>query len=184
MVTVPNSEHRDVIVRAPFLGDEVGHMVARHDAEGPTIDVRLAPQDTEQHVEFSISPAEARELAEQLVRIADAAQRAGWTPDVLAQVRERFLPGHTDQQIIERLDRLAERLGGFVLGHHGRVSWRAGRILTAELGAEAVGRAALALEAAVEQLSAVGAAVGPLTELRAALTQLDVFYRAESEHRP
>jgi len=62
-------------------------------------------------------------------------QRAGWTPEVLAHARESYLPGLSDEQIIERLDRLTARLGGLVMGTRGRLDWRAGRILRAETAA-------------------------------------------------
>ena len=53
----------------------------------------------------------------QLTEIADTAQRAGWTPAVLADARERYLPGLSDEQIIAWLDALIDRLGGLVLGY-------------------------------------------------------------------
>ncbi|WP_026876891.1 hypothetical protein [Jiangella gansuensis] len=181
MVTVPNSTQSDIIVCTAFLSDDVGQMVARHDTDGPTIDVAVAPTDSGQRVELSLSPAEARDLAGQLTEIADVAQRAAWTPAVLTEVRERFLPGHTDQQIIERLDRLARAHRGMAPGHHGTLGWRAGRLLTAELGGEAVARAVAAIDAAADHLAAVATAAAPLTELRTSLDELAAFYRAESE---
>src|ERR1700754_2809952 len=111
VVTYQQPDRREVIARSAFLSDDVGEMVAWHDSEGPTIDVHLAPADSGQLVHFAMTPSEARLVAGQLTQIAATAQRAGWTPEVLADVRERFLPGRSDEQIIERLDALTTRLG-------------------------------------------------------------------------
>lgn len=181
MVTVPAADRRAVIARSAFLSDDVGEMVAWHDAEGPTIDVVLAPADSGQHVALSLSPSEARLVAGQLTEIAASAQRAGWTPEVLADVRERYLPGRSDQQIIERLDALTARLGGLVLGYRGRLDWKAGRMLTAEVGTELLERAAAAVDVAGQHLAAYQQAVGQLSAVKAELDQLERFYRTESE---
>lgn len=184
MVTVPEPDRRDVIVRGPFLNDSLGEIVAWHDKEGPIIDFHLAPLDTEDAVEFGLTPTEARALASQLREIADAAQRAGWTSAVLADVRQNYLPGATDDEIIAKLDALADRNGGFVLGFkRGTVNPNAGRMLTAEVGAQAVQRASTALDDAVDRLGEFRAAVDQLTQLRAALDELQRFYQSESERK-
>jgi hypothetical protein len=181
VVTVPTADRRAVIARSAFLSDDVGQMVARHDAEGPTIDVDLAPADSGQRVHLALTPTEARLIAGQLTDLAATAQRAGWTPEILADVRERYLPGRTDQQIIERLDALTDRLGGLVLGYKGRIDWKAGRILTAEIGTELLNRAATALDAAEQHLAAHQQAVEHLGAVKAELEALQRFYRTESE---
>lgn len=181
MVTVPTADRRAVIVRSAFLSDDVGEMVAWHDSEGPTIDVHLAPNDSDQRVDFAMTPSEARLVARQLTEIAATAQRAGWTPEVLADVRERFLPGRSDQQIIDRLDALTTRLGGLVLGYRGRVDWKAGRMLIAEAGAELLERAAAAVDTAGQHLAAYQQAVEQLSTAKAELDHVRRYYATESE---
>lgn len=181
MATVSTSERDNVITRAPFLSESVGEMVAWHDVEGPAIDIHLEPLDSGQRVDLSITPAEARMVAGQLAEIAAIAQRAGWTPAVLAEVRERFLPGLSDEQIIERLDALADRLDGGVLGHRGHVDWRAGRMLVAQTGAELLDRADAAVGEAERHLAGYRQAVERLGAVKAELDQVRRFYRAESE---
>ncbi|MBB5791612.1 hypothetical protein [Jiangella mangrovi] len=182
MVTVPTADRRAVIARSAFLSDDVGQMVARHDTEGPTIEVDLAPADSDgQRAHVALTPSEARLIAAQLTDLAATAQRAGWTPEVLADARERYLPGQSDEQIIARLDALTARLGGLVLGYRGKLDWRAGRILTAEVGAELLDRAAAAVDAAEQHLAAHQQAVEQLGAVKAELEALQRFYRTESE---
>jgi hypothetical protein len=184
VVTVPTPDRRAVIARSAFVSDDVGEMLAWHDVEGPTIDIQLAPADSGQQLHLALTPSEARLLAGQLAELAATAQQAGWTPEVLADARERFLPGHSDQQIIERLDALTARLGGLVLGARGRVDWRAGRMLTAQVGTEVLERAAAAVGTAEQHLAAYHQAVEQLGTVRAELDRLERFYRTESEpHR-
>ncbi|WP_046766651.1 hypothetical protein [Jiangella alkaliphila] len=156
-------------------------MVAWHDTEGPAIDIHLEPRDAGQRIDVSISPSEARILARQLTEIADTAQRAGWTPALLADARERYLPGLSDEQIIARLDALSERLGGFVLGFRGRVDWRAGRMLVAETGNELLDRAAAAVDTAEQHLAGYRQAVDQLGTVKAELDQVRTFFAHESE---
>lgn len=182
MVTVPTPDQREIITRRPFLDEAVGEMVARQSREGPLIDLSLQPYDTEPRVELGITPTEARELAEQLRDVADVAQRAGWTPAVLANVRERYLPGASDEEIMARLDQLTEEVGSSVLGYQtGTLDWRAGRVLTAKAGADVAERASGALENAVSTLTDVEALISRLTEMRDTFADLAQFYRHESE---
>lgn len=179
-VAVPD----DLIIRFPFLNDDLGELIARHDDEGPIIDVFLAPEDGGGSVTFALTPAEARVLAGQLTDIADAAQRAGWTPAVLADVREHYLPGASDEQIIQRLDQLTQRLGSSPLGiRPGTVSREAGRMLAAEAGGEVVDQVADVLDEAIVRLGEFRGAVDQLAGLRAAFAELRRFYQAESQER-
>lgn len=180
MVTVPTADRPAVIARSPFLSPDVGELVAWHDTEGPTIDVRLEPADSGQRLELSLTPGEARLVAAQLNEAAATAQRAGWTPQILADVREHYLPGRSDQQIIDRLDALAGRLGGPVLGFRGRVDQRAGRMLVAEAGAELLERAAAAVAVAEQHLAGYQQAVEQLGAVKSELDRVERFYRSES----
>ncbi|TDD64546.1 hypothetical protein E1262_27845 [Jiangella aurantiaca] len=53
---------------------------------------------------LSLLPSEARDLAAQLVEIADVAQRAGWTPEMLAQAGERYLPGMSTHRLLAAIE--------------------------------------------------------------------------------
>ncbi|SEE94330.1 hypothetical protein [Jiangella alba] len=181
MVSTHHEERRDVIVRQPFVSDEVGEIVAWHDSEGPTIDIHLEPEDSGQRADVSLTPSEARDLARQLREIADTAQRAGWTPAVLADARERYLPGLSDEQIIARLDALTERLGGLVLGYRGKIDWRAGRILVAETGHQLLDRAAGAVNVAEQHLAGYQQALDQLSTVKAELDHVRHFFTHESE---
>ncbi len=181
MATTPSEKKRDVIARGPFLSDDVGEMIAWHDTEGPAIDIHLEPTDAGQRIDVSLTPPEARILARQLADIADTAQRAGWTPAILADARERYLPGMSDEQIIERLDALTARLGGFVLGFRGKLDWRAGRALVAETGNELLDRAAAAVDTAEQHLSGYQQALEQLTTVKAELDHVRRFFAHESE---
>ncbi|SDU64581.1 hypothetical protein [Jiangella alkaliphila] len=181
MATTPAADRRDVIVRSAFLSDDVGEMIAWHDTEGPAIDIHLEPTDAGQRIDVSLTPPEARILARQLADIADTAQRAGWTPALLADARERYLPGMSDEQIIERLDALSKRLGGFVIGFRGKLDWRAGRALVAETGNELLDRAAAAVDTAEQHLSGYREAVEQLSSVKAELDHVRTFFATESE---
>ncbi|WP_157988075.1 hypothetical protein [Jiangella endophytica] len=174
-------ERRDIIVRQPFISDDVGEIIAWRDGEGPTIAIHLEPEDSGQRADVSLTPSEARALARQLTEIADTAQRAGWTPALLADARERYLPGLSDEQIIERLDALTERLGGLVLGFRGNIDWRAGRILVAETGNQLLDRAAGAVDAAEQHLSSYQQAVDQLSSVKSELDHVRHFFTHESE---
>ncbi|WP_053208197.1 hypothetical protein [Jiangella muralis] len=184
MATLPTPDETNIITRAPFLAREIGEIIAWHDHEGPSIDFRLAPEDTDQHAEISFTPSEVHKLADQLHEIATVAQHAGWTPEILAQARARYLPGMSDVQIIERLDRLADRIGGLVFGVGGRLHGEAGRMLTAEVGLEALDRVAAAVDVASQQLDGVHQLTPALTELREAIAGMRRFYQAETERKP
>jgi hypothetical protein len=118
-----------VITRRLLLADHLGAMVAYLDVEGPSIEFVITPDDEGTRMTFEVSPSEARQMA---AEIGGRSPPQHSTPDVLAEVRENYLSGMTDEQIIERLDRLSLRLGGLVLGHRRKIDWRAGRILRAE----------------------------------------------------
>ena len=99
MVTVPKTNKREIITRAPFVHPDVGEIVAFHDEEGPTIDLVIKPEGSDEYAQVGITAADAHELADELHRIADEVQRAGWTPKLLSDARA-YLPGMTDEQII------------------------------------------------------------------------------------
>lgn len=184
MVTVSTPAERDVISRVPFLNDRLGELVAWHDREGPMIDVRLAPEDSGTSVTATLSPSETRELADQLRQIADVAQHAGWTPAVLADVREHYLPGAGDEEIMARLDQLTHRLDSSPLGiRQGTVHPAAGRMLTADVGSELVEQASAALDDTIDRLTEFRHAIDRPTTLRDSLADLQRFYRTESEKK-
>jgi hypothetical protein len=184
MVTQSHTSSRDIIAKAPFVSGDIGELIAWHDQEGPTIDVRLAPYSEGESVTFGLSPAEARGLADQLREIADVAQRAGWTPAVLADVRERYLPGATDEEIMVRLDQLTEHLGGSPLGFRpGTLHPDAGRMLRAAVGSQTVGQIVESLDQAIEHLTDVRHVIDKLASLSQSLADLQRFYQTESEKR-
>lgn len=172
MVKLPRPDEREVIARAPFLDESIGEMVAKlDDHEGPVIDVRIAPDDTGQEVTFVLAPLEARTLAAELDEIAITAQRAGWTPAVIAHTRDTYLPDATDAEIMTRLDRLVERLDGTVLGHApGTLHRDAGAMLVADAHLNVVERTAESLESTIDQLAL----------LTTTVTELRRIYRTES----
>lgn len=184
MAMLPTPDETNIITRAPFLAREIGEIIAWHDHEGPSIDFRLAPEDTDQHAEISLTPSEVHNLADQLHEIAMVAQHAGWTPEILAQVRERYLPGMSDVQIIERMDRLADRIGGLVFGMGGRLHGDAGRMLTAEVGIEALDRLAAGIDAVAQRLDGMHDLTPALTEAREAIAGMRRFYQAETGRKP
>lgn len=180
MSTVSNSNDREVIAEDVFVNDDLGQMVAIHDHDGPTIRVLIAPEDTGESVAFGLSPCEARKLSDQLRAIADTAQRAGWTPAVLADVREHYLPGATDEQIITRLDELTQILGSSPLGvRRGTVHPDAGRMLAADAGVDVVRNVLAAVDQAADGLADAARASSRLTGARTSLDGLLRFYDTE-----
>ncbi|SDU47734.1 hypothetical protein [Jiangella alkaliphila] len=180
MVTVPKPKQREIITRAPFVHHEVGEVVVYHDEEGPTIDITIELEDTKQRAQFAITPREAHQLADDMHRIADLAQRAGWTPTILTDAR-RYLPGMTDEQIIERLDRLYRRWGGLVIGFRGRLDRAAGRALAVEVHMETLDRSVALVEEYAEPLSGIPEMADRLDELRSSLEDVRQLYVAEQE---
>ncbi|SDU18205.1 hypothetical protein [Jiangella alkaliphila] len=165
MVKLPEPDTREIITRAPFVEEGVGEMVA-HILHGDAhIDVEIKPFETEMYAQFDLLPKEARRLAADLVRIADVAQQAMWTPKLLANVRERYLPGATDAQIIEQLQRLADRDDGLELLEPGLLFPQDGYALTAEAHRELVDRIAAALSAAGVTLGELETVVGDLRKV-------------------
>ncbi|PZF81582.1 hypothetical protein [Jiangella anatolica] len=140
----------------------------------------IRPEGTEQFAQFGLVPIEAHQLADELHRIADLAQRAGWTPAVLTDARA-YLPGMTDEQIIERLDRLYRRWDGFVLGRRGMLDRRAGRALAAELHMETLERSAALVEQHAKTLSGIPEMADRLSELRSSLQDVRQLFAAELE---
>lgn len=132
MVTVPKRDEREEIARAPFLDEMLGVMVARHDDEGPILDVHIEPADSGQAVDFELTLLEAHVLADELHEIATTAQRAGWTPTLIADVRDHYLPGAADDEIVTRLDGLVERLGSAPVLRPGVLRRDAGLMLIAD----------------------------------------------------
>jgi hypothetical protein len=188
MVKLPPPEERTEIARVPFVDDMVGVMVARLDdrADGPVIDVTVKPFETDMQAEFSLSPSDARGLADQLRAIADTAQRAGWTAGLVADVREKYLPGASDEQIMARLDRLTERFGGGVYGQvPDRLDWRAGRVLIAEDAATATADVVGVVDDVIGHLSSLADAAQRLSHTREVLAGAESRYQlqAESETR-
>src|SRR5690625_2973874 len=153
MVKVPEQDYSDVITRAPLVHRDVGEIVAHHGDEGPMIDMVIKPDDLARRGKVSMGAAEARQLATELNRIADLTQQSGWTPRILAEVRQRYLPGMTDAEIMRRLDRLYEQWGGFVFGLGGSLSFRAGQVLAAESQAEPLDGALAVIDRHAESLS-------------------------------
>jgi hypothetical protein len=184
MVKVPPPERRVEIARVPFVNEMVGVMVARLDdrADGPVIDVVVKPYETDMRAEFSLSPSDARSLADQLRAIADVAQQAGWTPALLADVREKYLPGFTDEQIVARLDRLTERFGGAVYGHiPDRLDWRAGRVLIAEDAATATADVVCVVDDVIGHLMGLADVADRLSQAREALAGVEARYRTQAD---
>jgi hypothetical protein len=183
MGNLPTPDESNIIARMPFVTEELGEIIAWHDREGPSIDLKLAPEGTKDRFECGFTPSEIHRLADKLHEVATIAQRAGWTPEVLAQAREKYLPGMTDAQIIERLDRLEARLGSMMLGHGARLDWQAGRMLTAELGMEALDQADAAVTAALDQFRGVETVAESLRAVQTSFAQLRRFYESESEFK-
>ncbi|SEF11478.1 hypothetical protein [Jiangella alba] len=183
MVTVPKPKTREIITRAPFVHPDVGEIVAFHDEEGPTIDVTIRPEGSEEYAHFGLTAADAHELADEMHRIGTIVQRAGWTPALLSDART-YLPGMTDEQIIERLDRLYRRWGGLVIGYRGRLDRAAGRALAVEVHMETLERSAALVEQHAESLSGVPELADRLAELRSSLEDVRQLYIAEQERRP
>lgn len=183
MVTVPKPKKREIITRAPFVHHDIGEIVAYHDEEGPTIDVTIRPEDSEQYAQFALTAADAHQLADELHHIADEAQRAGWTPTILSDART-YLPGMTDEQIIERLDRLYRRWGGLVIGFRGRLDRAAGRALAVEVHIETLERSVALVEEHAERLSGIPELADRLNELRSSLEDVRQLYIAEQERHP
>lgn len=110
------------------------------------------------------------------------AQRAGWTPTILSDARH-YLPGMTDEQIIERLDRLYRRWGGLVVGFRGSLDRGAGRALAVEVHIETLERSAALVEQHAETLSGIPELADGLAELRSSLEDVRLLYIAEQERR-
>ncbi|WP_116949406.1 hypothetical protein [Jiangella endophytica] len=183
MVTVPKPKKREIITRAPFVHPDVGEIVAYHDEEGPTIDVTIRPEGSEEYAHFGLTAADAHELADELHRIGTIVQRAGWTPTLLSDARN-YLPGMTDEQIIERLDRLYRRWGGLVIGFRGRLDRAAARALAVEVHLETLERSAASVEEHAESLSGIPELADRLAELRSSLDEVRQMYVAERERQP
>ncbi|TDD65549.1 hypothetical protein E1262_24890 [Jiangella aurantiaca] len=171
MVKLPEPDTREIIARAPFVEEGVGEMVA-HILHGDAhIDVEIKPFETEMYAQFDLLPKEARRLAADLVRIADIAQQAMWTPKLLANVRERYLPGATDAEIVEQLNRMVERVGGLELMKPGVLYPQDGYELTRQAHRQVVDRIA-------GVLSEAGVTLG---ELESVVRDLRKVQRAETE---
>lgn len=162
MVNVPERDKREIIARAPFVDEMVGEMVAHLLHGNAHIDVEIKPFETDMYAKVGLNLREVRLAAAELLRMADVAQQATWTPKLLANVRERYLPGATDAQIIERLQRLADRDDGLELLEPGLLFPQDGYALTAEAHRELVDRIAAALSAAGVTLSELETVVGDL----------------------
>lgn len=176
MVNRPEPDRREIITRTPFVDDMVGEMVAHLRDGMPHIDVEIKPLDTEteMHASFDMIPKEARRVAAELMRIADEVEQAAWTPQLLAHVRERYLPGKTDAELIGYLKRLADRDGGLELGPGGQLYPQDGHTLTALAHRDLVDRVRAALSAHDVTL----------TELEAAVADLGKVYQAETQGVP
>ncbi|WP_157987631.1 hypothetical protein [Jiangella endophytica] len=162
---------------------DVGEIVAFHDEEGPTIDVTIRPEGSEEYAHFGLTAADAHQLADELHRIGTIVQRAGWTPTILTDARA-YLPGMTDEQIIERLDRLYRRWGGLVIGFRGRLDRRAGRALAVEVHMETLEHTVGLVEQHAETFSGVPELADGLAELRSSLEDVRQLYVAEQERQP
>lgn len=182
MVTVPKPKKREIITRAPFVHHDIGEIIAFHDEEGPTIDVVVKPEASDQYAHVAITAIEAHQLADELHRIGTITQRAGWTPTVLTDARA-YLPGMTDEQIIERLDRLYRRWNGHVIGYRGHLDRAAGRALAVEVHIETLERSVALVEEHAETLSGIPELADRLSELRSSLEDVRQLYIAEQERQ-
>lgn len=171
-----HKDDRDIIARIPLAADE-GELVAWKDEDGPVIDLVISPTDEDPSARLTYTPCELREFADQAYEIADTAQRASWTPEFVADVRDRYLPGLSEEEVIARLDALANRTERR-LYLSGRVHPEAGYRLRAGAGAEAVGRVIAVLEELTGELGRAKAArVSPVRE---ALDRLRASLEAEA----
>lgn len=169
MPKVPEHDKRQIITRAPFVDESVGEMVAHLLHGNAEIDVVVKPLDSGQEAMFAMNVKEARQTAAALLVIADTAQAAMWTPGLLAEVRERYLPGATDAQIIEQLEALADRLGGGIeLRSTGHLFSQDGQALAAAVHGAKVERVASALADAGVAFSELDSVVGDLRKVYAA----------------
>ncbi|WP_026876765.1 hypothetical protein [Jiangella gansuensis] len=163
MVTVPEPDKRQIIARAPFFDESVGEMVAHLLHGNAEIDVVVKPFESEQIAGFAVNVKEARRFARVLLEFADVAQAAMWTPKLLAEVRNRWLPGATDAEIIQRLNDLCERRGGGIeLLSSGRLFAQDGEALVAAVHREKVDRVAVALSDARVSLTDLDSVVADL----------------------
>ncbi|SDU82615.1 hypothetical protein [Jiangella alkaliphila] len=167
MVNVPERDKREIIARAPFVDEMVGEMVAHLLHGNAHIDVEIKPFETDMYAKVGLNLKEVRRTALELLRMAEVAQQATWTPRLLANVRERYLPGATDAQIIEQLRRLAERDDGLELLESGLLFPQDGYALTAEAHRELVDRIAAALSAAGVTLGELESSVDDLRKVYA-----------------
>ncbi|TDD70675.1 hypothetical protein E1262_08440 [Jiangella aurantiaca] len=141
---------------AGFSARKIADQLAFRDVvDGETIGCRMA----------SVG---ARQAAAELLQLVNVAQQAMWTPELLADVRERYLPGATDAEIIERLTRLAERDSGLELRTSGRLFPQDGQALTAAAHREKVERVAVALSNARVSITDLESVVGDLRTIHAA----------------
>ncbi|WP_132107641.1 hypothetical protein [Jiangella aurantiaca] len=148
----------------------VAHLL-RGNAE---IDVTITPEDSDgQRAGFFMNVKEARQLARALLEIADVAQAAMWTPRLLDEVRNRWLPGATDAEISARLNDLCEQRGGGIeLLSPGLLYGQDGEALAAAAHREKVDRAEAAMDAA--RLS--------LTDMESVISDLRTIYREREAH--
>lgn len=176
MVKVPNDDDRHVIARIPLVAEE-GELVARIDEDGPEIDLVIDPPDTDMYARLKYTPHELRELADQAYEIADSAQRASWTPEFVADVRDRYLPGRSDEEVVARLDALSNQLRSR-LYLRGRLQWDAGFMLRAAAGADAVSRVVAALDDLAGELGRAKAE--RLSPVRALLDELHQSFQSDA----
>jgi hypothetical protein len=163
MANLPDPDKREIITRAPFVDEQVGEMVAHLLHGNAEIDVEIKPVESDTYARIGINVKEARKLAADLVRIADVAEAAMWTPELLADVRTLYLPGATDAEIIARLTVLVEQHGGGIeLRSPGRLFHADGEALTAAAHREKVDRVAAAMSAAQVSLTEMLSVVADL----------------------
>lgn len=110
---------------------DIGRMRVALDQETPAVVVHLAPEPTDQEMEITLSPSEARLWAQQLGEMATLAQRAGWTDEVVEYVRGSHMPGYAPGRVIEALDAVTALLGASPLDRGGEISAAASRVLDA-----------------------------------------------------
>jgi hypothetical protein len=63
MVAVSKPKKVEIITRAPFVHHDIGEIVAFHDEEGPTIDVTIRPEGSEDYARFALTAIDAHQLA-------------------------------------------------------------------------------------------------------------------------
>ena len=163
MVNLPEPDKREIITRVPFVDESTGEMVVHMLHGHAEIDVEIKPFETDMYARVGINVKEARQFAATLLEVADVALSAMWTPELLAEVRTRYLPGATDAEIIARLNERVDQLGGGIeLPSSGHLFRADGEALTAAAHREKLDRVTAAMTDARVSLTEMESVVGEL----------------------